>query len=459
MNKTIIGMILASLMLVGMAMAVTVTMDPASGPGTAYDNQYIYNYDYNSAHVTVTFNSIDTNFKAHISATGLKPGFTYQLKFEGKGSLASTAQERATNELIGLNGRWWYNGNQDDTYYNANKNSVNIVGYMVFDWLTADSNGNIDADVAVIGSYHVLFCGTPSSNTDLYFVNKTVPPFSTNTLKCTDPMLCPSAEVMPQVERAITKLPQGNYSNVILTLNEESFHQVCGTWTTAMTKNISFDVDYLTNSLVNPSTGNVIGAVTVSPQCGADFGASLSASGLAANGLYQIKLEGKPTCVYGADGNDVANENIGMQGRFWCTNNCPCAIDPNWGGCNIDDKTVYQAHKNDSGFCAKGYLLYKCLNADASGNINQDISGITTSYEYCPVVMGSATLPNGTYNVKLLLGENFGNWNTIGTQFLSFKIGNCSDDGGAQVPEFGLIAGAIALVGLIVGVTILRKKQ
>jgi len=226
-----------------------------------------------------------------------------------------------------------------------------------------------------------------------------------------------------------------------------------------MTKNISFDVDYLTNSLVNPSTGNVIGAVTVSPQCGADFGASLSASGLAANGLYQIKLEGKPTCVYGADGNDVANENIGMQGRFWCTNNCPCAIDPNWGGCNIDDKTVYQAHKNDSGFCAKGYLLYKCLNADASGNINQDISGITTSYEYCPVVMGSATLPNGTYNVKLLLGENFGNWNTIGTQFLSFKIGNCSDDGGAQVPEFGLIAGAIALVGLIVGVTILRKKQ
>ena len=91
MNKTIIGMILASLMLVGMAMAVTVTMDPASGPGTAYDNQYIYNYDYNSAHVTVTFNSIDTNFKAHISATGLKPGFTYQLKFEGKGSLASTA--------------------------------------------------------------------------------------------------------------------------------------------------------------------------------------------------------------------------------------------------------------------------------------------------------------------------------------------------------------------------------
>jgi hypothetical protein len=457
MKKTIIGMIIASLMLVGMAMATTITMDAASGPGTAFDNQFIYEYDYNGAHATVTFNSVDSNFIAHISATGLKPGFTYQLKFEGKGSMALTAEDRITNELIGLNGRWWYEGNRDDTYYYANKDSVNIVGYMVFDWFTADSNGNAEVDVAVQGSYHVLFCGAPSSNTDLYYVDKTQPPFSTHTLKCDDPQLCLEADVMPQVERAgVTRLPEGTYSNVIITFNEESFHQICGTWTTAMTHEISFIVDYDYGSLVNPTTGQTIGSVTYDT-CGADFTANLDATGLAASQVYQIKLEGKPTCAYGAEGNDEANENIGMQGRFWCTNNCPCEINLAWGGCNIDNKSLYLAHKDDPGFCAKGYLLYKCLNSDASGNINTDISGITTSYEYCPKVMGAATLPDGDYDVKLLLGENFGSWNTVGTQFLNFKIGTCEDPN--TVPEFGLIAGAIALAGLVAGVVVLRKRD
>jgi hypothetical protein len=27
-----------------------------------------------------------------------------------------------------------------------------------------------------------------------------------------------------------------------------------------------------------------------------------------------VKLEGKPTCTYGSEGDDAANENIGMEG-------------------------------------------------------------------------------------------------------------------------------------------------
>jgi hypothetical protein len=427
MKNLILFTIIFTLMITSVS-ATMVSMDSASGPGTAFDNQFIYEYDYDGAHVIVSFNDIDTNFKAHVSATGLKPGFTYQLKFEGKGSLAALPGDVATNELIGLNGRWWYNGNRDDTYYYANKDTYNIVGYMVFDWFTAGPDGSAEVDVAVDGSYHVLFCGpTSGSNAELYYVDTSIEPFSSVDLKCSSPMLCLADDVIPQVERpAVTRLPEGAYSNVILTLNEESFHVNCGTWTTAMTKEISFEVDYDYYSLRN-AAGGTIGSVTYDT-CGADFSGDLAATGLAASQPYQVKLEGKPTCTYGSEGDDAANENIGMEGRFWCTANCPCTINPTWGGCNIDDKSLYQAHKDDEGFCATGYILFKCLTSSSTGTLASDISGVTTSYEYCPKVLGAADLPDGDYDVKLLLGENFGSWRTMGTQFLSFNIGDCDGD-------------------------------
>ncbi len=197
MKAMIIGMILAFLMIVGIATATTVTMDSASGPGTSFDNQYIYNYDYSGATVTVTYNSPDTNLKAHIVATGLKPLFTYQVKIEGQGSLAATGGERLTNERIGMSGRWWDGGNQNDAYYTANKDTKNVIGYLVFDSFTTDASGNWEGDVETDASYHVLFCNDVGlDNGDLYSVAG-VPEYSSYILKCDSSVakLCPAASV------------------------------------------------------------------------------------------------------------------------------------------------------------------------------------------------------------------------------------------------------------------------
>lgn len=78
--------------------------------------------------MVVNYRPVMDNFKGTLQATGLKPGFTYQVKIEGQGSLASTPEERLANEMIGYSGRWWYNGNRDDNYYEANKNTDNIIG-------------------------------------------------------------------------------------------------------------------------------------------------------------------------------------------------------------------------------------------------------------------------------------------------------------------------------------------
>jgi hypothetical protein len=146
--------------------------------------------------------------------------------------------------MIGYSGRWWYNGNRDDEYYEANKNIYDIIGYLVFDYFTTDENGNANVNIVSDESYHVLWCGPAAySNAYLYPVDVSQSPFSDYTLKCTVPMLCQADDVIPEIERpAFSALPKGDYPNVRLVLTEESFHQSCGTWSTVMDANISFSI-------------------------------------------------------------------------------------------------------------------------------------------------------------------------------------------------------------------------
>ncbi len=229
-------------------------------PAIFQQNEYIYDYGYQDASVVVNHRAVMDNFKGTLQATGLKPGFTYQAKLEGPGSLASTDEERLANEMIGLSGRWWYNGNQNDTYYNANKNSVNIIGYLVFDFFTADENGNANVDIVSDESYHVLWCGlTAYSNDYLDPVDVQQSPFSDYTLKCLQPMLCHAGDVIPEIERPeFSALPEGDYPNVWLVLAEESFHQSCGTWSTVMGTEKSFSID-ASKSNNNKGKGNAPG--------------------------------------------------------------------------------------------------------------------------------------------------------------------------------------------------------
>jgi hypothetical protein len=65
-----------------------------------YSEQYRLSYDYSQATVELTWDSAGSLLAGTISATDLKPNFTYQLKLLGLPGTPS-------NELIGLTGRWW----------------------------------------------------------------------------------------------------------------------------------------------------------------------------------------------------------------------------------------------------------------------------------------------------------------------------------------------------------------
>ncbi|MBD3202766.1 hypothetical protein GF327_00595 [Candidatus Woesearchaeota archaeon] len=416
------------------------------------------------------------------------------MKFEGHGSLSAYSD---TNELLGLNGRWWDSGNQNDAYYWANKDTSNIIGYLVFDYFTTDSDGNFEGEIKADASYHVLYCDDDlSGNGDLYQISDETA-YDGKTLKCdeTTAALCPSASVFGQIERpSFSELPEGTYENVILVLNEESFHVSCGTWTTAMTKEIDFEIDYTQtcgNGILETELGeecddgnNANGdgcsedcnvetnkdSIKTDEQfngyvdyqdCGEDFSGTLYAHGLETSHRYQLKIEGKPTCLHGSDGNDWSNEQLGLQGRFWCKQDCPCTVSSTWGGCNIDSvmsyedaREYYLDHKDDPGFCAVGYLLFDCGTSDSEGNLEKSLS-IDAAYETCSSVIGSAELPEGDYEVSFLLGEDFSPWGTLGPQYLDFTIGTC---GAGDIPEFSTIGAALVLAAVGVFVVLKRKK-
>ena len=74
----------------------------------------------------------------------------------------------------------------------------------------------------------------------------------------------------------------------------------------------------------------------------------LSAVSLKPNFAYQIKLEGKPTGLWGSDGDDAANEVIGFLGRWWREQPSPA---------NSNDAD-YLAHHDDPAYIFKVYLLF-----------------------------------------------------------------------------------------------------
>jgi len=196
------------------------------------DNQFIYDYDYENADVMIKYKSIMNNFKGIVKASGLKPGFTYQVKLVG--TPACAGGNDATNELIGYAGRWYSAGeNKDDAYYQANElkplaERECIHGYLPFDYFTTDEFGKIQTNVVSDISYHVLQCSNPPG---LYNVDTNQAPFWGEELNCTEPKLCMASNVYPQIERPeFTELSAGIYEDIQIVLTEESFHQyACGT--------------------------------------------------------------------------------------------------------------------------------------------------------------------------------------------------------------------------------------
>ncbi len=246
--KTGIATVTALLLFVSAAHASALILAPVER-----GVEYIYPEpdDYQLAVVTLDYEVINHNFIAHLSGTGLKPEFTYQVKLEGIPACAGGNDE--TNERIGYAGRWTCldceaspaGNNRSDAQYEANKllpdgdpDKECIAGYLVFDWFVADPNGDADVWVETDGSYHVLWCGpTSGSNADLH--SGYTPPTS----YCDDGKYCADPNITPEIERpAFQRLPDGQYTDVRFVLTEESFHQNCGTWCSVLAREILFEI-------------------------------------------------------------------------------------------------------------------------------------------------------------------------------------------------------------------------
>jgi len=206
----------------------------------AYAPSYQDAYTYDDATVTVTFAENGSNtFTGHISASGLKPNFAYQMKLVGKpAGLYGSDGDDATNERLGYAGRWWEvapdPANRDDDYYEAHQGDPTYIfeGYLMFDFFLTDSFGAAELDFALDSSYHVLWwdgqrfqgpCDEPDRGT-------TVTGSATDLAYNMD--LTPTDVVVyPEIERHChgqTTLPVGAVYNCRFTLTEESFHQAGG---------------------------------------------------------------------------------------------------------------------------------------------------------------------------------------------------------------------------------------
>jgi hypothetical protein len=130
-----------------------------------YSTSYRESYDYTHADVELQFFTPDTALRGYLVAANLKPHFAYQVKLAG-------IPDTASNERIGLTGRWWqeeWNGsawvngqnlnnkgdgsspNPNDEVYFSRRDIIDptspsgkryrYVGYLPFDYLITDETG------------------------------------------------------------------------------------------------------------------------------------------------------------------------------------------------------------------------------------------------------------------------------------------------------------------------------
>jgi len=184
---------------VGSPLVATVTMENY-GPNSAYrwmdaadqlySVAYRNSYSYDDAHVEVTYNTVGRVLSGTLTATNLKPNFAYQFKLIAEPIHRLGDFNYGTNELIGLNGRWWQqewtgsewtvgwnlndkgdgtSPNPNDNRYLARRNLQDPIGgsptglryrysgYRVFDYFITDENGNATLNYTINNSYHVLW--------------------------------------------------------------------------------------------------------------------------------------------------------------------------------------------------------------------------------------------------------------------------------------------------------------
>jgi hypothetical protein len=253
--------------------------------GYLYSDSYRNSYRYNlpSVQVQLSFYDIESTFTGSLTATNLKPNFSYQMKLAG-------FPDTESNELIGFTGRWWQeewdNTNQEWTNgqnlnnkgsgYPPSPNDLDYIsrrdiidtnsptgkkyrftGYLPFDFFITDENGNAVVQLEQNSSFHV-FWNTQQNYYNNYDSQKDGP-LQTVTFD-PDPNQPGSAYSTDYSEATMTAfgewerlpmgevyLPSGEYSCQFI-LTEESFHgwpggSYTGNWASTMGADIQFTID------------------------------------------------------------------------------------------------------------------------------------------------------------------------------------------------------------------------
>jgi hypothetical protein len=235
-----------------------------------YSEIYRDSYNYTQATVQINFFTGGLTLHGVLTANNLKPHFAYQLKLVGM-------PERASNESIGLTGRWWqeeWNGSEwtngrnlnnkgdgsspspnDEAYFTRREISdpaspsgrrYRFTGYLVFDYFITDANGNASLSFEVSSSYHVLWKTSRDHTAQDGPVRETTftggDPDSVSAYNGTYPET--TVSVFGEWERLPmggVMLPPGNFEGQFI-LTEESFHGSgsAGGWASAMGATANF---------------------------------------------------------------------------------------------------------------------------------------------------------------------------------------------------------------------------
>lgn len=121
-----------------------------------------------SRRVTLSYEPTGETLRGTLEARGLKPWFAYQLKLVGAAGIRGTSEtansasvETWSSYRLGRLGRWWC----EHCYWNLSDQEVRqhlrqghtVKGYVLFDWLVTDGEGNCTHEFALDRSLHVLW--------------------------------------------------------------------------------------------------------------------------------------------------------------------------------------------------------------------------------------------------------------------------------------------------------------
>jgi hypothetical protein len=267
-TKRVVDSLVLGLVLPLTTWADTVNLQPISGSGinnrwrdiadNLYSSTYQSSFTYSQPLVTISYHNTSGTFSGTLTATGLKPNFTYQMKLVGNSDM-----DGWTNEQLGYAGRWWRvqpnPGNSDDTDYANHKDDPDYryQGYLLFDYFSTDQQGGATVSFIANSSYHVLWATNDSTglgaghkdpgvnDSAVIYYDFAASPAINSIVYSTD---YGNAHVGIYAEwesvRALPgqlSLPQGRYF-CQLVLTEESFHQsgLGGGWASVLEGGVNF---------------------------------------------------------------------------------------------------------------------------------------------------------------------------------------------------------------------------